>query len=321
MWHNRMVHRNVVGGVGGEQGTDLGASHSGQPLMGWARMDDGFDDHPKVLALLDEDAGPAAVGLWTLCFAYANRVTRRPGKTPGLVPSSLPRRYCGPAGRELAALLVQVGLWEEHPDGWMFHDFTDYLPGAETSAKRAEAGRRGAAARWGSPAPVEQPEEWQDDGKLPFPDGNLPLVGHDVATDPMANDGSRASARRGPTPVPTPIPVPTKPSASRKRVTDDDPGFAAFWEAYPRRTDKGHARTAWAKAVGNGTEPELIAAGAREFATYCDRDGTSAQFIPHPATWLNGERWADERTPGATNGHRAFRNPEDPATAYDPGSL
>jgi len=30
--------------------------------MGWARIDDGFDDHPKVLALLDMEDG----ALW-LC--------------------------------------------------------------------------------------------------------------------------------------------------------------------------------------------------------------------------------------------------------------
>src|ERR1700756_687428 len=36
-------------------------------LVPWARIDDGFDDHPKVLALLDHDDGAAALGLWVLC--------------------------------------------------------------------------------------------------------------------------------------------------------------------------------------------------------------------------------------------------------------
>ena len=89
--------------------------------MGWARIDDGFDDHPKVLALLEYEQGAAAVGLWTLCLTWAHRNTRKRGKVPGLLPSSLPRRYLGPAARELAELLVKVKLWEDRgPEGW--HD-------------------------------------------------------------------------------------------------------------------------------------------------------------------------------------------------------
>jgi len=294
-------------------------------------MDDGFDDHPKVLALLEEEGGVTAVGLWALCFAYANRVTRRRGKTPGLIPTSLPRRYCGPAGRELAALLVKVGLWDEHPDGWLFHDFADYLPSEDTSSKRAEAGRRGAAARWGTDATAgdgnSMAREWQGDGKLPFPDGNEPSVSHDVAIDPMANDGSRAPARRDPTPIPIPIPMPTKTSSSTRTPSragsDDDPAFSAFWSAYPRKTDKGHGRKAWAKALKTGVDPQLIVLGAQAYATYCARDGTPQTYIPHPATWLNGERWSDEHVSrnGNSNGHQAYRNPENPADAYDPRNL
>jgi hypothetical protein len=54
--------------------------------VGWGRIDDAFDDHEKVLALLDLDEGIAAIGLWTLCFTWAHRNTRKKGKTPGLLP-------------------------------------------------------------------------------------------------------------------------------------------------------------------------------------------------------------------------------------------
>lgn len=106
-------------------------------------------------------------------------------------------------------------------------------------------------------------------------------------------------------------PVAKKP----RRVTDDDPDFAAFWSTYPRRTDKGHARTAWASAV-KVESPAGIVAGAERFAARCARFQTEQRFIPHPSTWLRGERWADEpeATP-RTNGHQPFMNPTD-ADAY-----
>ncbi|MEU4558561.1 hypothetical protein AB0F72_09225 [Actinoplanes sp. NPDC023936] len=165
-------------------------------------MDDGFDDHPKVVALLDEDdltmAG-VAIGLWTLCWSWAHRNTRKRGKTPGLVPPGLPRRFLGPAGKEAAQFLVKHRLWDEHESGgWLFHDFGDYLPTEETREARAEAGRRGAAARWAGH------QKATDEGESDAEDGNLPSACHEAASKTVANDGSRAPAPWDPTPAPTP---------------------------------------------------------------------------------------------------------------------
>lgn len=71
-------------------------------------------------------------------------------------------------------------------------------------------------------------------------------------------------------------------------------GFDEFWQTYPRKIGKGQAKKAWTKAV-RSTHPHVIIRGATEFYQWCVRDQTDAQFIPHPATWLNGERWLDER--------------------------
>lgn len=201
--------------------------------MGWARIDDAFDDHEKVLALLDMDNGIAAVGLWTLCLSYAHRNTRRKGKVPGLIPATLPRRFTGAGGKELANLLVQVRLWDKVDDGWMIHDFAEYLPDKEVSAARSAAGKRGAASRWGNrqtdgnlpsvdgksdsksmaddhdqdgeapPGPPRphsdqgpQGQEWQTNDNLPFDDDNEPSICHGPDDKSEANDGSRAGARR-----------------------------------------------------------------------------------------------------------------------------
>lgn len=89
--------------------------------MGWARIDDGFDDHPKILALLEHDEGGAAVGLWTLCLTWAHR--KRSRKTVrGLVPPGIASRYGGPSAAHLAKLLVSAGLWAVHDDGWLICD-------------------------------------------------------------------------------------------------------------------------------------------------------------------------------------------------------
>lgn len=74
---------------------------------------------------------------------------------------------------------------------------------------------------------------------------------------------------------------------------DSDPDFVAFWAAYPRRTDKGHARKAWAAAVGRGTTPKTIIDGATAFRD-SPRRSPDPRYVPHPATWLNGDRWLDE---------------------------
>jgi len=161
--------------------------------MAWGRMDDGFDDHPKVVALLDEDdlvTAGVAIGLWTLCWTWAHRNTRKRGKTPGLIPAGLPRRFFGPAGKDAAQLLVKHRLWDSADDGgWFIHDFEDFLPTEETREARAEAGRRGAAKRWaGHQKAAEADEESAEDG-------NLPSACHDADSNAVASDGSRAPAR------------------------------------------------------------------------------------------------------------------------------
>lgn len=104
----------------------------------------------------------------------------------------------------------------------------------------------------------------------------------------------------------------------KKTITDDDPDFDAFWRAYPRKVGKGQARRAFASAIRK-VDAATINAAAERFADWCSRSRTEQQFIPHPSTWLNGERWADEPQPvtaGRVNGHQPYRNPEDLSAYY-----
>lgn len=76
----------------------------------------------------------------------------------------------------------------------------------------------------------------------------------------------------------------------RSSRADDD--FEAFWKAYPRKVGKGAARKSWDRAKTLSYPDAIIAAVMRQTFDHRER------FIPHPATWLNQERWLDEGQTG-----------------------
>jgi len=97
-------------------------------------------------------------------------------------------------------------------------------------------------------------------------------------------------------PEPPQPPTHTRESSNtRGERAREDAAFANFWAAYPRKVSKADARKAFTKAWRKlpPFEEELVLAGGLERAKAA---WTDAQFIPHAATWLNGERWQDEAT-------------------------
>jgi DNA-binding transcriptional regulator YhcF (GntR family) len=94
----------------------------------------------------------------------------------------------------------------------------------------------------------------------------------------------------------------TKLDISKKRNTSsratvahpkDTPFFLAFWQAYPRRVGKGAARIAFDRAI-RSADPNEIVQAAIAYSQHCQEMGIEMKFRPHPATWLNGERWEDD---------------------------
>ena len=112
--------------------------------MPWARLDDGFHDHPKVDGL-----SLAAVGLYTLCLTWAHR-HRKTAIVPGHITEARVAKLAGKHARALALELEAARLWDVEPNlgGWVIHDFTDYLPKERDPQERRDAGRRGAQVRW-----------------------------------------------------------------------------------------------------------------------------------------------------------------------------
>jgi hypothetical protein len=91
---------------------------------------------------------------------------------------------------------------------------------------------------------------------------------------------------------------PANESLSLPPAIDGDDRFAEFWDAYPRKVSKIHARRVWRSALRTGADPEQVIAAARAFADECRDRGTAKEFIPHPASWLNRRRYDDEPEPG-----------------------
>ena len=73
--------------------------------------------------------------------------------------------------------------------------------------------------------------------------------------------------------------------------------FEQFWAAYPRHTGKKAAQQAFKRL---DPDEDLLQSMLKAIAAWSKsqqwtKDG--GQFIPHPATWLNGRRWEDELPP------------------------
>lgn len=71
--------------------------------------------------------------------------------------------------------------------------------------------------------------------------------------------------------------------------------FDEFWAAYPKKKAKEDARKAWAKIKPDETLGKAIIHAVDEAKKTDDWKKAKGQYIPYPATYLNGKRWEDER--------------------------
>jgi DNA-binding MarR family transcriptional regulator len=74
--------------------------------------------------------------------------------------------------------------------------------------------------------------------------------------------------------------------------------FLQFWDRYPRKISKAAARKAYVKALKTETHDRIMYGLSQQMPSLAARE---AQFIPHPATWLDQERWNDEPEQPASN--------------------
>lgn len=229
--------------------------------MAWFKVDDKFHSHPKVMEL-----STGAVGLWTLAGSWCADYL-----TDGAIKRGQIKRLGGSESE--AQELVDVGLWVATEDGWQFRDWTDYQPTRDA----IEAERDAAKDR------MKRAREHRK---------RSPSV--------RANNGRTSGEIRESSDNPVPDPVPLTTSTSKASTPAADAAiemqFEAWWKLYPRKIGKGQARKAFKTALSK-TDADTLNAGVKSYVESVA--GKDQQYIAHPATWLNGERWDDEPTPEA----------------------
>lgn len=104
--------------------------------MSCFRVDDSVYDHPKVVALDDGPCRGDAIALWVLAGSWVRR-----WNLEGFIPHAQVKRFAFKP--KAAEELVRVGLWEDAPDGYRFHDWLDRNP----SRAKEEDGRAKTNAR------------------------------------------------------------------------------------------------------------------------------------------------------------------------------
>lgn len=112
---------------------------------------------------------------------------------------------------------------------------------------------------------------------------DVPILSH---VDNTTQDRTGQLRKKEEPPYPKTNPVAVRPSGRRGVCDDED--FERFWSSYPRKVGKGQAKKAWISAIRKAEPKFIIRAMERQ------RFDPRERFQPHPATWLNGERWLDQ---------------------------
>ena len=91
--------------------------------------------------------------------------------------------------------------------------------------------------------------------------------------------------------------------------TGIDPEFIQFWTAYPRKLKKADALKAWQRAMRK-PPIDYILEQLEKWKASGDWTKEGGRYVPHPTTWINGERWNDEPYGYGSTGYN-WREEED----------
>lgn len=104
--------------------------------MAWARLEDGYFGHPKIVRIWDQE--PGAVGLHARLITYCSKY-----ETDGFVSRSALEMISGVEKDrkiQVEVLLVE-GALHEHEDGFVVNDYLDYNYSHEQLEERRKADR------------------------------------------------------------------------------------------------------------------------------------------------------------------------------------
>jgi hypothetical protein len=256
--------------------------------VSWFKTDDKLPNHRKARAVRkshpDKSRDVAPFGIWVMAGALSD---------DGWVPLEVIEDWDDNA-EELADRLVAAGFW--HPTtrdgepGYVFHDWPDHNP-VKDDSDPSKAGTFGNHVRWH----VQRQEVRPDCDHCPKePAAIAPMIAPnrpDIAPD-SENDRPESLPSR---PVPTRTRPEPDPTPSRKR-SETPERFDEFWDTYGNKVGRKKAETAYRSALKKpGVTADLLVAAAAAYITWQTAEGKHPKYTKHPATWLNGEHWRDER--------------------------
>lgn len=215
--------------------------------------------------------------------------------------------------------IMDYSLYGEEPDDGnpiAAAMFKLVRPVLDTNAKRRENGRNG-----GRPANTDNQEASKPEPENKEAESETEANGNPVETEdkPVENQSETKAEPNHNQELTKPEPdkiydvdvdgdkdvdvdiysnPPTSPrrGSGRKKSADMD-GFALFWQEYPRKAAKAAALKAWQKLNPSPELVERILAHVRDHKRAQDWIKDGGQFVPYPATFLNGRRWEDDIPP------------------------
>lgn len=216
---------------------------------------------------------------------------------------------------EFVKALCKAGFIDESDGGYAIHDWGEYAGKlVDDREKKREQDRDRAKA-------------YRDRKK----DSHTPVTRDDVTchatvepVDKTREEKTRVDKSRNTPPSPPALPEP--PSTDVDDGTDEEAGgtpmgeppteppktptiqqqrFNTFWELYPNKKSKQDAIKAWAKIKPDEALFTRMMNAIRAQLNSVEWHKENGQYIPYPASWLNGGCWDDVVKPMPTGGARA----------------
>jgi hypothetical protein len=183
----------------------------------------------------------------------------------------------------LADAMMRVGWLTIDGESLVFPNFGRHN-GKSAKARALDTSRK-KSARANDGKPVRQmsgskPDKNRTREEKRREENNTPLIPHRGNLEPPPSSADGVTAK--------------SPTKRKPKPAAEPEGFAEFWAAYPKKVAKPAAAKAFAKLAPS---PELLATILAAIAKQArseqwTKDG--GQFVPHPASWLNQQRWLDE---------------------------
>jgi len=108
---------------------------------------------------------------------------------------------------------------------------------------------------------------------------------------------------------------PPKRGKRRSELTKrEQERFDRFWQAYPRKVQKGRAEKAFKKIAPDDDLVDSMIDKIEQAKRTRQWQEEGGRYIPHPATWLNARGWEDEyeELPQGQTGRRGRPEPHPP---------